>query len=495
VRLVTALPGLLALPLLLGGCTLTGSEGPSEPGRPNVILISVDTLRADRLNLYGYDRYPTSPLIDALSRDGIVHEAHIASAPWTIPSHLSLLTSLHPSSHGVTKSVDSWVLAGDEATSRYVRLPDSRVTLAETLAAAGYRTAAFTGGVTLDARIGFGQGFELYDTSMYKIGPSQMESMLEWVGSEPGRPFFLFWHTFEVHAPYTRGRFLAPEHAGLRIDLDRLTERIIRDPVVAATVASSEVVRDFLDRNSALDVETCSDLYDGGVATVDFWVGRLVGYLLDHGLYDSTAIVLTSDHGEELGDHDPEAFYDIHGRTNYEEMLRVPLIVKLPGSALAGTRVDSVTSAVDVMPTVLEVAGVSAPGGQMQGHSLVGLWEGTGGAGRVAFAEAAAYRPEVKSVRSARYKLILDIAPETVEEHGRAFVPEVPRGRRLFDLASDPRELHDLLAEDAGADVEDIAAGLEKRLRAFASAAPGDVEEVELDSEAIDRLRAMGYVR
>jgi arylsulfatase A-like enzyme len=241
-------------------------------------------------------------------------------------------------------------------------------------------------------------------------------------------------------------------------------------------------------------VETCSDLYDGGIAATDFWVGRLLEHLFEHDLYEETLIVLTSDHGEELGDRDPEAFYDKHGHTNFEEMLRVPLVVKLPGSARAGTRVDSVTSGIDVMPTVLDVAGVPAPD-QMQGQSLVGLWMGAPGRKRVVFAEAAAYRPEVKSVRDSRYKLIFDIRPGTVERHGRSFVPEVPQRRLLFDLAHDPGERRNLLLGAPTPEVDRIASRLEQKLRAFASAAPGQVEEIELDDEAVERLRAMGYVQ
>jgi arylsulfatase A-like enzyme len=135
-----------------------------------------------------------------------------------------------------------------------------------------------------------------------------MQPMMDWVAAEPGRPFFLFWHTFEVHAPYTRGRFLPPERAGLRTDLARLTEMITSDPSATFHGSAGEVVTELLKRHHARNAETCSDLYDGGIAATDFWVGRLVEVLLDRDLYDSTMIVLTSDHGEELADHDPEAF-------------------------------------------------------------------------------------------------------------------------------------------------------------------------------------------
>jgi len=151
------------LVLLGSACSIAGCSSEPSVGSgitpPNVILISLDTLRADRLNSYGYERHVTSPNIDALVRDGVVHERHISASPWTTPSHLSLLTSLNPASHGVVESFGD-VMAGIEGRAQFARLEDSRVTLAEVLSAAGYRTGAFTGGVTVSPAIGFDQGFD-----------------------------------------------------------------------------------------------------------------------------------------------------------------------------------------------------------------------------------------------------------------------------------------------------------------------------------------------
>jgi arylsulfatase A-like enzyme len=381
-----------------------------------------------------------------------------------------------------------------EDVAHFERLGAAHVTLGEALADAGYRTAAFTGGVTLDPRIGFDQGFELYTTNMGKISAAQMGPMLRWLAAEPGRPFFLFWHSFEVHAPYTRGRFLPASLSGLRKDLEGLTRELADEAVFASRWRGDDLMTDLLVRHGVDNAETWSDLYDGGIAAADFWVGRLVAYLLDHDLYDSTMIVLTSDHGEELADHDPETFRGWHGHSVYEELLWVPLVVKLPGSEHAGLRIDAVTSGVDVMPTVLDVAGVEGPRARMQGKSLVGLWTGAREADRVAFSEAAAYAEEFKSVRGPRFKLVFEIGPETVARHGRAFAPRVPARRLLFDLSVDPREQRNLLAGTPSRRAEFLAADLETKLRAFVTAEPGEVEEITLDEEALERLRAMGYI-
>ena len=185
-----------------------GSGDPAAPGGPpNLILISIDTLRADRLNAYGYDLRTVSPHIDALAADGILFENAITTSPWTTPAHVSLLTSLQPTSHGVVTPFAE-LREGLKGGGRFIRLPDSRTTLAEVLRESGFATAAFTGGVTLDPRIGFDQGFERYDTSMKKLGPASVGTLLEWIEGHGSQPFFLFWHTFEVHAPYLDTTFL-----------------------------------------------------------------------------------------------------------------------------------------------------------------------------------------------------------------------------------------------------------------------------------------------
>jgi arylsulfatase A-like enzyme len=470
------------------GCTKQ-----SKPEPVNVILISIDALRADYLNSYGYSKHKVSPNIDALGRDGILHMNHITASPWTTPSHMSLLTSMHPSSHGVIQSFQEFyeAMAG---RGKFNSLAEERLTLSEALKANGYSTGAFTGGITLDGKIGFDQGFMTYMSDMYKISDSNMGRMLEWVDRHAGEPFFLFWHTFEVHAPYLSGDLLGDDRAGLREKLDQLRAKIGDEGSLAHHVNAGMFFKRLLKRHSALNLDVCTTLYAGGVLSVDRWIGRLVAFLKERNLYDRTLIVLTSDHGEEFADHDPQKFYDEHGHSAYEEMIRIPLIVKLPKSRHAGLRIQSPSRAIDVMPTVLDVAGIALKEHEMQGESLVSLWEGKQTVERMALTEGTKASQEVKSLRTGRFKYIIEIAPETVASHGRSFVPAVPERTMLFDLTADPTEKVNLLDKGGPPDSGELATLMDTRLRTLAAAKRGKVGEVELDEETLRALKGLGYV-
>ena len=243
--------------------------------------------------------------------------------------------------------------------------------------------------------------------------------------------------------------------------------------------------------------EVLDALYMGGVQSVDRRVGELMGRLRSAGLYDQTLIVLTSDHGEELGQRSESQKYDGHGHTLYEELVRVPLIVKLPGSAHAGTRVPSVTSLLDVMPTILDVLDVSPRNGEMQGASLRSRWERPGkDEGRVAFAEALGVAEEKKALRADRYKYILSVDADTVERLGRDRLPEEPAAAELYDLQADPEERVNLLAGLGGRGYSgsSLVSKLDADLRAFAAREAGETESVDLPRETIEGLKALGYI-
>jgi arylsulfatase A-like enzyme len=489
-----ALGGALLVVVVAGAAC----RAPRDPARVNVILVSIDTLRADRLNAYGYRARTTSPEIDRLATDGVLFENHISSSPWTVPSHLSLLTSLHPTSHGVTTSfqtLKSRIASGAE----YDRLPDDVVTLAEALAATGRATAAFTGGVTLNPGIGFGQGFESYETSMFKLSSRKMAAMLSWVERRGEQPFFLFWHTFEVHAPYLNPVFLGEAVPG---DKANAIAHALAKLGRARGEKSMREGRRILARHGAYTREACQALYDGGVRSVDQWVGLLVSRLRERGLYDRTLIVLTSDHGEQIGEHmgrgdewtPGRGIYNTHGHTLYEELVRVPLIVKLPNQRYAGRRVSAVTSAIDVMPTILEVAGAAEQAPQAQGASLRRLWDGRSGraASPPAFSESLSLAREKKSVRTDRYKYIISIDETTVRARGRDYIPDSPTGPELYDLSSDPGERHNLLAGQGK--LPPVAVALDRALRRAASRR-GQAAKGGLDAEALEDLRALGYIQ
>ena len=481
----------LAAIVLLAAAAMTPACRRSERP-PHVVLISVDTLRADRVGAYGYTARPTSPRIDALAEEALVFEVHIAAAPWTTPSHMSLLTGLTPTRHGVTGS-DRGLREGLQGERPIERLPAAITTLAEALGAEGWATAAFTGGVTLDPRIGFDQGFEEYDTSMVKLDRGKVDRVLAWIDAHDDRPFFLFWHTFEVHAPYVAPEFLdevlpAPRARALGERLESLPEKNGWKQVRAA----KRVMR----KHDAYDAEVTRALYDGGVRSFDRWLGELVDGLKERGLYERTLLVLTSDHGEQLGEAGRpgpygDGFYNVHGNTLFEELIHVPLIVKLPGPSQEVRRIPEVTASIDVMPTILDVAGLPVPP-EVQGRSLRPLWQGQAGwMARAALSESLSEGEEKKALRAGRYKYVVSIDAETVAEEGRSHLPPDPPAA-LYDLVEDPEERQDLLAtaeEEATRRAGAMGQELRRRL-----AEVGEPEEAWLSPEAREGLEALGYV-
>jgi arylsulfatase A-like enzyme len=479
------------------GCT---SRDPVPPGPLNVVLISIDTLRADRLNSYGYSTRKVSPEIDRLANEGILFETHITASPWTTPAHLSLLTGLSPSAHGVIAAISQiWdrLRFGRPAP----RLADEHQTLAEVLSARGYATGAFTGGRTVDPRIGFDQGFDVYDTSQAKLLEGGLVPVTDWIEAHREGPFFLFWHTFEVHAPYLRTdlvRDVVSDEEARRLEAAFEGLEVGRPRVPL----EEKKARRRLMRLQLHTLEVCSALYDGGILSADGAVGAIMRALKRAGVYERTLVVVTSDHGEQFGEKKGEGglavrdggFYNAHGKTVYEESIHVPLILKLPGGRPAGRRVADVTRAIDVMPTILDVLAIPGPEA-MQGASLRPLWEGRwwGGAEpRKAFTEALTAPFESKSLRSGRYKYVLSFDGDRVVEHGRAAVLDRADVVELYDLRADPGEQHNLMV-DPSPETEALAKRYDAELRRVAAERIGKSDEVVLDRETLEQIKALGY--
>jgi arylsulfatase A-like enzyme len=494
--------------LLLGGVTSwvalagavgCGSHEPRPTGPANVVLISIDTLRADRLNSYGYRAREVSPQIDRLAAEGILFETHITASPWTTPAHLSLLTALSPSAHGVIAPISqTWgkLKRGEPAE----RLADEHETLAEVLSAHGYATAAFTGGRTVDPRLGFDQGFDRYETSQAKLGDTTLVPVTGWIEAHRNTPFFLFWHTFEVHAPYLETGFVREvlsEEEAARLET-ALAELRVGGPEARL---QEKRARQRLINLGIFTLEVCSTLYDGGVRSADRAVGTLMTALKRAGVYDRTLVVVTSDHGEQLGETaGPDGpvsrdggFYNSHGHTLYEEIIRVPLVLKLPGGRPMGRRIAGVTRCIDVMPTVLDVLGIPGPSA-MQGASLRPLWNDVEGGSeeRRAFTEAVNEPFESKSLRSARHKYILSFDWERVREHGRAAVPERADIVELYDLETDPGEQRNLMADPAPEAVT-LGRRFDAELRRLAAVRRGQSAGVLLDAETLEKIEGLGY--
>jgi len=430
----------MALAALLAGGTLACSE---PAGPPNLLLIAVDTLRADHLGAYGYAR-PTSPSLDRFMNGAVVFEDAQATSSWTLTSFASLFTGLLPSAHGCTTYGSA--------------LDASFRTLAEILGEAGFDTAAVVSHVFLGPKHGLPQGFAHFESTVARYdaaesnqavsSPVVTDRALDWLATRrrDDAPFFLFVHYFDPHAPYRK-------HAGI-------TERFGND-----------------ERSR----------YDGEIAFTDAHVGRLLDGLANVPGSEHTVVVFTSDHGEEFGEHGGAR----HGSSLYQEVMRVPLAIAAPG--IPPRRVPDPVSGVDVLPTLLDLLGLPAPREPIAGRSLVPALLGDPLSGAPVLGELR-LKPlfPADALLLGRWKLVEGV---TTPRLGRNIDPTPEIETQLFDRVADPGERRDLgaehpeevarLRETLHAEIESARA-LGRRYR---QAAP--VEHTDAERE---HLRALGYV-
>ena len=299
----------------------------------NVLLVSIDTCRADHLSCYGYKR-PTTPNIDALAREGAMFKTATTPVPLTTPAHSSMLTGVYPPTHGVHLNT-------------YDHLADANVTLPKILREAGYQTAAFVSALPLDPQFRLNQGFDTYDGHFvgnekkvvfsHRAGEQVTRPALAWLDEHARQPFFLFLHYYDAHQPY--------------------------EPHPPLTSAYTD------------------DPYAGEIAYVDKCIGQVLDRLRALGVYDNTLVIVTADHGEGLGEHGELD----HGLLIYQSTLQVPLVIRMP-QGRQGLRVAGNVSLVDIVPTVLDLVGLKSPE-WLEGVSLRAALEG----GPAADAERAIY--------------------------------------------------------------------------------------------------------
>ena len=397
----------------------------------SVILISIDTLRADHLGCYGYSR-DISPNLDSLAAESLLFNHAITPIALTIPAHSSMMTGTNPYQHQVHDNTST-------------RLGESSITLAEILKEKGFATGAVIGAFALDARFGLNQGFDSYDDdfeakddtldflpfSIERKAEDVTRLALGWLDKHQAEEFFLFVHYYDPHDTYHWH-----EDTGFKY------------PSVFPSPA---------------------DCYDSEIAYTDGYVGRIIETLKRKGLYDSTLLIVVGDHGEGLKDHKEGG----HGFYIYHSTVHVPLIVKLPGVS-TGVRINEVVGIIDIVPTVCELLGIEPPR-EVEGRNLLaGAPEDEE---RMIYCES--MMPTVYNGQSLlglvgnRYRYIHTTRPE------------------LYDLYRDPRENDDLIDEhpDLAAKFEDrllaTVSGMENR--------SGD-SKIELDAESLARLAALGYV-
>jgi arylsulfatase A-like enzyme len=461
----------------------------AAPGTPNILVIVVDTLRADHLSAYGYSR-ATSPTLDRLAQDGTLFENAFAASSWTLPSHASLLTGRYPHEHGLERG-------GQVLDARYPTLPQA-------LSARGYRTGAFSGNnFWFCRRNGFGRGFahfedyfeSLTDMAFRTILGREFDefvlrhmgiedvpgrrsaadinrSALRWIDRDTTRPFFVFINYFDVHDPYLppqpyRGKFSKFKNPG--------------------GIINSFVLRDYPKLTSA-QLQSEVDAYDGGIAYVDDEIGRLMAALDKRGLHQSTLVIITSDHGESLGEHGLLG----HRDALYRELIHVPLIFYWPGHVPAGIRVPTPVTNTDMATTVLDVLGMSKQQ-LFPGPSLTQLWNDPmkstdwplplSELAQMPFELAKrnpAYSGWLKSLISARWHYIL---------HQKL-------GPELYQWPTDPEELHNMVGTSAGKGiVQQFAGRLQEMLSHSASVAKAESEPRAGSGDGEKSARVNGPIR
>jgi arylsulfatase A-like enzyme/Tfp pilus assembly protein PilF len=406
-------------------------SGPPGKGRDlNVILITLDTCRADSLSCYGSKDVRT-PTIDALAARGIRFERCYAQTPLTLPSHTTLMTGTLPLFHGVRDNGEFVV-------------PQKLVTMAELFRDKGYETAAFIGAWVLDSRWGLNQGFDTYfddfDLSKFRAVSFEtvqrpanevMDHALPWLEAEKGKKFFAWIHLYDPHSPYEPPPPFASQYA--------------------------------------------AHPYLGEIAFADSELHRLQQFLETNGLLENTLIVFAGDHGESLGEHGEKT----HGFFIYQAVLHVPLIIATPSPKLRGIVSSEVTGLVDVLPTVCELAGLPTPV-DVQGESLVAAFSGRRRAKAPLVYSETVYPllhygwSDLKSVQDGRYKLILAPVPE------------------LYDITADPGEERNLVYLQKKV-YGDLNAGAEALIKAAGRNAY-EMETSRVDAETREKLAALGYV-
>jgi arylsulfatase A-like enzyme/Tfp pilus assembly protein PilF len=400
--------------------------------RPNLLLVTIDTVRSDRLGCYGYRSIHT-PYIDRLAAEGVRFQTAVSPVPLTLPSHCTILTGTYPTNHGVHDNVG-------------YRLPESRTTLAKILKAQGYETAAFIGAYVLNSRFGLSQGFDEYDDRIAGSSPSGLivnlnsverpagevvTRALAWLNARTRSRFFVWIHLYDPHDPY--------------------------EP-------PSPFRSEYKDRP-----------YDGEIAYADHELGRLLEFLKQQKLYENTVIVLLSDHGESFGEHQEWT----HGYFIYDTTLLVPLIIKPIDKGLAGRTVTEQVSLVDVAPTVLQLLDLERTA-EFQGRELLELMRGRN-RNRPGLAYCESYYPAQFG-----WSPLLAIRREDAK-YIHAPKPE------LFDLRRDPGEQTNQVAQRSAL-ANELKATLSRMISTYSDRSADRAARMKLNSRQLDQLRSLGYV-
>jgi len=452
----------------------------NQSAKPNVILFSIDTLRSDGPSCFGNPR-KTTPVLDQLAQEGIVFRNTVAQSSWTLPSHMTMITSLMPSVHGC-KSSQLWIRIGEA-------LSENRVTLAEILKNFGYTTAGFTGGALVGKPYNFDQGFDVFDNAGGGIAKISQKA-LDWLsGKESANPFFLFLHCYDVHSykasPEIEAQFVRP-YSGKLLELKK-----------AGRPLEVRVTSNAFYSLSEPDIRFLRDLYDATIFQTDRVFGELINFLKEREIYDNTIIIVTSDHGEEFWEHGGTG----HGWSLHEHQLKVPLIIKSPTFDHQGREIDEWAGIIDLAPTICDMLGIPLSN-EFQGISLLPLINGDPYGERVFIAEAT-HSGHQKSLIRNGYSFLFNQFPPLGEKlfYWRRFIRTWRiimqyTDNKLYHLATDAREEHDILSENPRLEEEmsSFLIGRIKKLLAL-NAAGASADEFALDKKTKEELESLGYIK
>jgi len=428
------------------------------PQGPNVLVIVADALRADHLGCYGYEK-PTSPNIDQFARENLVFENALSNASWTKPSIGSLFTSLYPHRHGALYMLD--------------RLEDSLLTAAEAFRNVGYATLGIQKNFCVDRRFNFDQGFETFVDAFEKPDELVFDRWNAWIARHRRQRFFGYLHFMNTHVPFLSSsefdkKFIIGENVG--VDIRILTKLGLGEE----------------------DRQRLKDLYDESIIAFDQNVQKLFESLRRQGLWDNTIIVLTADHGEELWDHGSFE----HGHTLYNEILHVPLILRLP-PGIPGRRIQAPAQLFDLFPSLFDLTGIKVRS-EIQGQDFAPLLSGRELSPRPElFFEGILFGAEKKAVLKDGWKLIENTGetnPEAFDTFGPLedyVAPDIKKSFELYRMDEDFAERNDLAASRV--DIVDV---LKRSLQPFKLSSPRFRQRIEkASSRDIEKLKSLGYIK
>jgi arylsulfatase A-like enzyme len=447
----------------------TATDSEMADRMPNIVLITMDTTRVDHLSCYGYER-ETTPNIDKLAEEGHLFTRAVSTSSWTLPAHASLFTGTYPSRHGARFAPHG---AKANAPLHVNKLDGQYPTLAEILGDRGYKTAGIGGGPWFHKEFGLGRGFDFFMNGAVEGGAQWMamtaeelnEPALNWLERNYKKPFFLFLNYFDPHTPY---------HAPAPFDTKFGQPKSVTDAFEVA-----EKVMKHREKLSDEELHSLLLAYDNEIAYADFHLGNLLAKMKELGVYDNSIIVVTSDHGEYFGEHDLLT----HSVTVYEEVVRIPLIIKFPRGQDEKMSVEDRVQLTDIIPTILAKLEIPIPE-TVQGDVI-------GGASHPIIVESFQHFDYTKM-----YGERFDNDWRALYKASAKYIWTRDGESQLFNLSKDPGEMNDLAAEHSE-QLESLENEMSEWMSSFSPYPFSSYKgfEPDLKKEELESLRTLGYIQ